>query len=257
MSPRFGARRRRLARRLLEARFPRAYHDPNRGLDDIDPDCSRPVAAPDSAKPQDDAGNRAVWRMARRRPDVRTQAHQAEVMATHRSLWRPYHDELDACSTRASSLRRGMAHQLPHRCRRSATRRADDPGRERAATSCWETARDRRANPGFTHLSPKRCATWVTPSPSTIRTKEWKSCRKHGGPAEGRHSLQLEVKRTSYMDEQTSRAQRRIPAPRGGLGPLDRDDRNAYSGTPVNRSVAPRRIPPVTSFRRRAIGKTT
>jgi N-formylglutamate deformylase len=27
--------------------------------------------------------------------------------------------------------------------------------------------------------------------------------RKHGRPSEGRHSLQLEVKRTLYMDEQT------------------------------------------------------
>ena len=79
---------------------------------------------------------------------------------------------------------------------------ADDPGRERAdfvlgdrdGTTC---------EPAFTALVAATVRGWAIPSRSTIRTRASSSCAGTGVPPSGRHSLQIEIKRTLYMDEVT------------------------------------------------------
>ena len=80
---------------------------------------------------------------------------------------------------------------------------SDDPGRERAdfvlgdrdGTTC---------EPAFTALRRRdACAAWATRSRSTIRTRASRSCAGTATRPSSRHSLQIEVKRTLYMDEVT------------------------------------------------------
>jgi N-formylglutamate deformylase len=80
--------------------------------------------------------------------------------------------------------------------------RSDDPGRERAdfvlgdrdGTTC---------EPAFTQLVADTLRQMGYAVAVNDPYKGVEIVRKHGRPAEQRHSLQIEIKRTLYMDEQT------------------------------------------------------
>jgi N-formylglutamate deformylase len=137
-APRFGAT-------LIEAVFPRAYIDANRSLDDLDPAMlARAMAGASRGVAQKRPGHRgSVARCARRRADVRAQAHRREVgrridrwyrRTTRR--WRPR-------STPAPGLRNRVADQLPFDAvgrrrerRRSGRERPDFVLGDRDGTTC-------------------------------------------------------------------------------------------------------------------------
>src|SRR4029079_8451800 len=80
--------------------------------------------------------------------------------------------------------------------------RADDPGRERADFVLGD--RDgSTCEPGFTHLVAETLRHMGYAVAINDPYKGVEIVRKHGRPFEGRHSLQLEIKRTLYMDENT------------------------------------------------------
>ncbi len=92
---------------------------------------------------------------------------------------------------------------------------ADDPGRTRAdfvlgdrdGTTC---------EPAFTQLVADSARAFGYTVAINDPYKGVEIVRKHGRPAENRHSLQIELKRTLYMDEQTL-------APNEGYERLQRD----------------------------------
>jgi N-formylglutamate deformylase len=125
-----------------------------------------------------------------------------EVQARIDRYWRPYHAELaailDARHDRFGAVWHINCHSMPA----VGDALADDPGRERADMVLGD--RDgTTCEPAFTRL----VATTLRDLGYSVAVndpyKGVEIVRRHGRPAESRHSLQLEVKRTLYMDEQT------------------------------------------------------
>ena len=211
------------------------YIDPNRSLADIDPAllADAVAASPLAPSRKTRAGHRArLAGRARRRADVRAQAHASpKCGARIERCWRPYHAALDARARRAPSrVRRRLARQLPFDA--GGRRRAMPTIRAASApTSCSATATARPASRVHARSSPRRCAAWATRVAINDPYKGVEIVRKHGRPAERRHSLQIEIKRTLYMDEATLE-------PNAGYARLERD--STRSPRRSRRSCAPR-----------------
>ena len=189
---------------LLEANFPRAFIDPNRSLADIDPELLAdrwPHPISPTRKTQQGIG--LVWRMASDGvPMYARKLTSAEVMARIDHCWRPYHSELESLIN-ARHMRFGAVwHINCHSMPAVGDARADDPGRERAdfvlgdrdGTTC---------EPAFTQFVAETLRGMGYSVAINDPYKGVELVRKHGRPAEHRHSLQVEIKRTLYMDEQT------------------------------------------------------
>ena len=145
-----------------------------------------------------------VWRMAGDGvPMYARKLAQRGGRARIDRYWRPYHAELDAVlDARFRALRRGVARQLPldARGRRRAVRRS------RARARGLRAGRPRRLDVrARVHAARRRHAAraWATPSPSTIRTRAWKSSASTAARPNSGTACRLEIKRTLYMDEQT------------------------------------------------------
>jgi N-formylglutamate deformylase len=189
---------------LIEARFPRAYIDANRSLADIDADLladawPEPIAP--SRKTQQGIG--LVWRLARGgTPMYARKLASAEVRTRVDRYWRPYHAELDAALDGRHRSFGGVWHINCHSMPAVGDALADDPGRTRAdfvlgdrdGTTC---------DPAFTRLVADTARDFGYSVAINDPYKGVEIVRKHGRPAENRHSLQIELKRTLYMDERT------------------------------------------------------
>ncbi len=93
--------------------------------------------------------------------------------------------------------------------------RSDDPGRERADVVLGD--RDgTTCEAAFTHLVAEAFASRGYSVAVNDPYKGVELVRRHGRPAERRHSLQVELKRTLYMDEGTLE-------PNAGYARLERD----------------------------------
>ena len=202
-----GARRRRTAPRCSKRGFPRAYIDANRSLADIDADahggaCPEPIAP--SGKPQQGIG--LVWRLARGgTPMYARKLACAEIRARIDRFWRPYHAELDASLNDRHERFGGVWHINCHSMPAVGDALSDDPGHTRAdfvlgdrdGTTC---------DPALTRLVADSARSFGYSVAINDPYKGVEIVRKHGRPAENRHSLQIELKRTLYMDEQRSQS---------------------------------------------------
>ena len=202
---------------LIEARFPRAYIDANRSLADIDPDLlADPWPEPLSPSRKTQQGIGLVWRLARGGvPLYSRKLASSEVRSRIDRYWRPYHDALTTTLDARHHEFGGVWHLNCHSMPAVGDALSDDPGHERAdfvlgdrdGTTC---------EPEFT----QRIAASVREMGYSVALndpyKGVELVRKHGRPAENRHSLQIELKRTLYMDEQTLE-------PNAGYVRLERD----------------------------------
>jgi N-formylglutamate deformylase len=189
---------------LLEAEFPRAYIDPNRSLDDIDPE----LIADDwherlQPTRKTEQGIGLVWRLARDgAPLYSRKLRAAEICARIDRCYVPYHAELasliDARHRQFGAVWHLDCHSMPA----IGDRRADDPGRERSdfvlgdrdGTTCGTD---------FTRFVADTVAALGYSVAINDPYKGVELVRRHGRPAQHRHSLQIEIKRTLYMDEET------------------------------------------------------
>jgi N-formylglutamate amidohydrolase len=126
----------------------------------------------------------------------------AEVRGRIDGCWRPYHDALAGVIDARHAAFGAVWHVDCHSMPAVGDTNADDPGRERADVVLGD--RDgTTCDPAFTAFVA-----------STLRDKGYSVAindpykgvelvRRHGRPGENRHSLQIEVKRTLYMDERT------------------------------------------------------
>ena len=196
-APSFGAT-------LLEACFPRSFIDPNRGLADIDPELlADPWPHPIAPTRKTLQGIGLVWRMAGDGvPMYARKLTSAEVMTRIDRYWRPYHAELDAVLDERVHRFGAVWHINCHSMPAVGDARADDPGRERADFVLGD--RDgSTCEPSFTRLVADTLRQMGYAVSINDPYKGVEIVRKHGRPAEHRHSLQLEIKRTLYMDEQS------------------------------------------------------
>ena len=204
---------------LVEAAFPRAYIDPNRSTADIDPALfarterwPHPVVA--SRKTEQGIG--LVWRLARHGvPMYARKLSVAEVARRIDTCWRPYHDALDAAIDARHREFGAVWHLDCHSMPAVGDVMADDPGRARADFVLGDRDGSTCAA-AFTRF----VGSWLEQRGYRVAVndpyKGVEIVRRHGRPAEGRHSLQIEVNRRLYMDETTL-------APTTGYGRLARD----------------------------------
>ena len=202
---------------LIEARFPRAYIDANRSLADIDAELlADPWPEPVAPSRKTQQGIGLVWRMARGgAPMYARKLRSAEVRARIDRCWRPYHRALDAALDERQRAFGGVWHVNCHSMPAVGDAPADDPGRERAdfvlgdrdGTTC---------EPAFTQCVAAAVRGLGYSVAVNDPYKGVEIVRRHGRPADRRHSLQVEVKRTLYMDEATL-------APHAGYDRLRRD----------------------------------
>jgi N-formylglutamate deformylase len=191
---------------LVEAHFPRAFIDANRGLEDIDPALFAPGQrwpGPVALTRKTEQGIGLVWRLARGgTPMYARGLTVAEVERRIERCWRPYHDAVARALDERHAAFGTVYHVNCHSMPAVGDALSDDPGRERAdvvlgdrdGTSC-ESA--------FTRLCAEAFAALGYSVAVNDPYKGVELVRRHGRPAERRHSLQIELKRTLYMDETT------------------------------------------------------
>src|SRR5437899_452301 len=192
---------------FVAARFPRSYIDANRSLLEIDPLLlDEPWPGPMSGGPKVRLGKGLVWRMLDDGTAIYDRSLSVqEVQQRIERCWQPYHDALtrvlDDCHRRHGQVIHLNCHSMPAVADKYSTEHpwmahADFVLGDRDGTS---------ADPRLTRwierfLNSRGYAVSVNHPYKGVEL-----VRKHGRPAEGRHSIQIEVKKRLYMDENTQK----------------------------------------------------
>ncbi|NYT36189.1 N-formylglutamate amidohydrolase [Allopusillimonas soli] len=188
---------------LLAARFPRSYIDANRGPEEIDPQLlAQPWPEPLPESPKVKLGKGLIWRMMDDgTPLYSRKLSHDEVRHRIQACWEPYHEALKSCLD-AAHARFGQVwhincHSMPSVAGAYAT---DKPGLVHPDFVLGD--RDgATAAPAFREF----VAEWLRARGYDVAVndpyKGVEIVRRHGDPANGRHSLQVEVNRKLYMDE--------------------------------------------------------
>jgi N-formylglutamate amidohydrolase len=190
---------------LLAAKFPRSYIDPNRSENDIDRrliDGTWP--APVSVTEKSRLGHGLIWRLCP--PDLPIYDRKLtvdEVRARIDGYYRPYHralaDAIDGARDRSGVAYHLNCHSMPTVSApmvmdaRKARRRADFVLGDREGTSC---AKD------FTDLVRDTLKAMGYAVALNDPYKGVELIAAYSNPADGRHSLQIEINRALYMDEE-------------------------------------------------------
>jgi N-formylglutamate amidohydrolase len=187
---------------LIEARFPRAYIDANRALEDLDPELlAEPWPEPLATGPKTRLGIGLIWRLARGGVPMygRKLSHE-EVRRRIDRFWRPYHAALERVVEERHAAFGEVwlvnCHSMPSVGDALST----DPGRarpdfvigDRDGTTC---------TPAFTELVVSTLRGLGYDVAVNDPYKGVEIVRRHGRPGQGRHSLQVEINRRLYMDE--------------------------------------------------------
>lgn len=214
-APRHGATR-------LDALFPRSYIDVNRALDDLDPellDAPWPTALAPGAKTTLGIGlvSRLCGAMV---PIYDRRLGVDEVRGRIERCWIPYHRELDRLID-ATHRRHGIVfhvncHSMPpvggEGMSLDAGRpRADFVLGDRDGTTCGEA---------FVAEAERHLAGLGYDVRRNDPFKGVEIVRRHGRPGAGRHSLQVEVNRRLYLNEDTREPNAGFAGVRAGLDGL-------------------------------------
>ena len=211
--PEFGAT-------LLEATFPRTYVDPNRNESDLDPaqiEGEWPVPLSPSIKTQQGLG--LIWQRISK-AGVATPLYErkrtvAEVQHRIANYWRPYHAALaqaiDDSVSRFGRVWHLNLHSMPNDVyqrlgRSDAPPLADFVLGDRDGTTCA---------PEFIHLVGDTLKGFGYSVAYNEPYKGVELIGRIGQPQLNRHSMQIEIRRPVYMDEDTRE-------PNAGFEPLRR-----------------------------------
>jgi N-formylglutamate deformylase len=189
---------------LVEALFPRAYIDPNRNLADIDPVLlAEPWPGPLTPSRKTELGIGLVWRLAQGGvPMYSRKLSVEEVQQRIARCYQPYHaavtEALDERHRRFGAVWHLNCHSMPA----VGDVMSDDPGRERAQFVLG----DRDGTTCEPELTSFVASTLRAMGYTVAINDPYKGVelvRRHGRPAERRHSLQIEINRRLYLDEKT------------------------------------------------------
>ena len=190
---------------LVSALYPRSFIDPNRAVRDLDRDLLE-EPWPEPVHPTEKArlGHGLIWRICP--PDFPMYARRltvAEVRERIDQYWTPYHQTLQRCMDETQAMF-GMAwhfnchsmpsSSLPRESQFNSKRRADFVLGDRDGTTC-----DREFL-SFVGATLKGFGYQVRINDPY---KGVEIVRRHGRPDIGRHSLQIEINRALYMNEET------------------------------------------------------
>ena len=196
--PQFGAP-------LVSALYPRSFIDPNRNVQDLDRDLlAEPW--PDPVKPSEKArlGHGLIWRVCP--PDYPMYGRRlsiAEVQDRIANYWHPYHKVLQFCMDETFDIF-GMAWHinchsmpssgLPRGNEFNNSRHVDFVLGDRDGTTC---SRD------FLNITGTTLKNFGYRVRINDPYKGVEIVRRHGRPDRGRNSLQIEINRSLYMNEET------------------------------------------------------
>lgn len=202
---------------LLAAQFPRCYIDANRAEDDIDP-LLLAAPWPEAIRPSDKSalGLGLVRRLVRMgTPIYARPLHPAEIAARIERFHRPYHQHLhgvvESLAARFGAVWHVNCHSMPSS---GVAGPGTDPGArpdfvlgDRDGTTCA---------PDFVRVVTRVLEEMGYRVALNDPYKGVELVRRHSDPARHRHSLQLEINRRLYMNEETLE-------PNQGFEPLRRD----------------------------------
>ncbi len=189
---------------LIAANFPRTYIDPNRDVDDIDPNIlAEPWASELHPTEKSRLGYGLIWSRVHNQPIYDRKLWVAEVENRIGTYYEPYHAVLNRYIELAHERFGGVwhlnLHSMPSNSYEILEMKADKPLADfvlgdRDGTTCDPTltgiVEDFLLEHGYT----------------VARNDPFKGVAligRLGRPAENRHSLQIEVNRALYMDEST------------------------------------------------------
>ena len=189
---------------LIEALFPRSYIDPNRSLADVDPD----LLADEWDEPvmltrKTSQGIGLVWRVVSGGvPLYARKLSAAEIRARIERYYVPYHAELAKVLDQRHRAFGAVWHVDCHSMPAVGDVNADDPGRERSDFVIGDRDGTTCEQP-FTRFVAESIAAMGYSVAVNDPYKGVEIVRQYGRPHERRHSVQIEIKRTLYMNETT------------------------------------------------------
>ncbi len=187
---------------LQAALFPRSYIDPNRSLLDIDPELfeerwPEPLAPSEKTR----LGHGLIWRLCP--PNYVLYARKLcpkEVKRRIETYWRPYHfslrEMLDEAYARFGKVWHINCHSMPAAGvpqSPGSTGRIDFVLGDRDGTTC---------DPEFTALVASTLEAYGYRVRVNDPYKGVELVRAYSDPSNGRHSLQVEINRAIYMNEE-------------------------------------------------------
>jgi N-formylglutamate deformylase len=189
---------------LVEALFPRAYIDPNRNLADVDAALlAEPWPGLVTPSRKTELGIGLVWRLAQGGvPMYGRRLTVVEVQRRVADCYEPYHAAVAAAIDERHRAFGAVWHIDCHSMPAVGDVMSDDPGRLRAQFVLG----DRDGTTCELELTSFVAATLRTMGYDVAINDPYKGVelvRRHGRPAERRHSLQIEINRRLYLDEKT------------------------------------------------------
>lgn len=190
---------------LLAALFPRCFLDANRGLHELDPnliDGEWPHPLEDSEKAE--LGIGLIWRKCRPDNDIYDRKLTvAETEARLDTYWRPYHAAvktlLDDAHEKFGSVWHINCHSMPEW---SDVMSKEGPGIRRAEFVLGDR-KGATCAPEFLELVKSTLEGFGYEVAVNVPYAGVELVRAYSDPAAGRHSLQVEIRRDLYMNEDT------------------------------------------------------
>jgi N-formylglutamate deformylase len=190
---------------LLAARFPRTYLDPNRHAGDVDPDLIE-GAWPWEYVPSGKAriGKSLVWRtLEDGRPIYARRLRPDEVKRRIDRCHAPYHAALQSLLDASVKENGKVYHINCHSMRSVAGKQSDDGEGRRRADFVLGDRDGTTCEPGFTAFVRERLVEMGYEVRVNDPYKGVELVRAYSDPRAGRHSLQIEIAKRLYMDEET------------------------------------------------------
>lgn len=189
---------------VIAAEFPRSYIDPNRALDDLDHELLE-ADWPEPLAPtlHTERGVGLIFRLMHdSAPIYGEPLSLEEVKGRIEGCWLLYHETLDVALGAAQARHGAVWHVNCHSMRPVGDAMSPDPGMARADFVLGDLEGE-SCDPDFTRFVAD---TLSDLGHSVAVNDPYKGAfivQRHGRPADGRHSLQIEINRALYMDVTT------------------------------------------------------
>lgn len=189
----------------LEALFPRSYLDVNRALSDMDPALlAEPWTDPVEASSKVRLGKGLIWRtLDDGTPIYSTPLTAAEARQRIDQCWHPYHQRLEQLLNTAFQRHGWVLHINCHSMPAVAGPFSTEfPGEAHADFVLG----DRDHSTAAAHITERLAAFLRRQGYSVMVNHPYKGVElvhRYSNPGQGRHSIQLEINKRLYMDEDT------------------------------------------------------
>jgi N-formylglutamate deformylase len=212
---------------LLAANFPRAYIDPNRDIDDIDPEMlAEPWPTPLRPSEKTRLGIGLIWRDAGKSGKWPIYARKLPVAEVQQRIARyhaPYHaamrEQIEAAYARFGAVWHLNLHSMPADSYEGLQIQSDHP----LADFVLGDRDGSTAAPEFTTLVAEALRRRGFSVALNDPFKGVALIARLGRPAERRHSLQVEIHRGLYMNETTRERSAGFPALQAALTAVSRE----------------------------------